>query len=64
MTLPSFHITDDCTSCGACEGIAPRHFEPGDSGAYRCYRQPTTEQELSDCREAREVCPVEAILER
>jgi ferredoxin len=63
MTLPSFRITDDCTCCGACEGMAPRHFEPTDRGVYHCHRQPTNEGELADCREAREVCPVEAILE-
>jgi ferredoxin len=63
MVFPMFRINDDCTSCGACEGAAPRHFEPAERGVYRCYRQPATEQEVSDCQEARGVCPVEAILE-
>lgn len=64
--LPKFNVDPHCISCGRCFEQAPNNFEPNeDLGAGRSYvyKQPETEDEVESCREAIDLCPVEAIEE-
>ncbi len=72
-TLPSrragnvpgrFYVNHECIVCAVCADVAPGHFRLGDDEEGNIvYRQPETESEIADCREALEGCPVEAITE-
>jgi ferredoxin len=57
-----FYVDDQCIDCDACRETAPRFFRRNDDKGYSyVYAQPTSEQDLAECQEAMEGCPVEAI---
>ena len=72
-TLPSprpgnvpgrFYVNHECIICAVCSDVAPAHFRLGDDEEGNIvYRQPETDAEIADCREALDGCPVEAITE-
>ncbi len=57
-----FYVDRECISCDACILAAPDHFVMHEDGshAYVC-KQPQTDIEFENCRNAMEGCPVEAI---
>lgn len=58
----SFYVDDQCIACDACVMEAPRFFEMNDEEGHAYVKlQPQTEDELKECLEALEACPVEAI---
>ena len=58
----SFYVDRECILCSVCEDVAPKNFRMSDDDTHDiCYKQPETEEELDDCIEAMECCPVEAI---
>lgn len=60
--LGKFYVDTDCIACDACCLAAPDHFEiHEDDGHAFVKKQPITKQELEDCQEALDTCPVEAI---
>ncbi|MCK5796009.1 MAG: ferredoxin, partial [Deltaproteobacteria bacterium] len=62
-TLRHFHITEDCINCGACAVVAEDFFDEDEAaGHYVLLQQPTSEEDIALCDEARESCPVEAII--
>ena len=57
-----YYVDDQCIDCDLCRETAPSFFQRHDEGGYSyVYKQPTTEEEVAQCMEALEGCPVEAI---
>ncbi|MFM8386917.1 MAG: ferredoxin [Planctomycetia bacterium] len=57
-----FYVDDQCIDCDACRETAPRFFRRNDDKGYSyVHAQPATEQDVAECLEALEGCPVEAI---
>ena len=58
----SFYVDRECIICSVCEDSAPNNFQMSEEEDHDiCYKQPQTEQELEECYDAMENCPVEAI---
>jgi ferredoxin len=58
----SFYVDKECILCSVCSDAAPRNFRMSDDEDHDvCYKQPESEDELAQCYEALENCPVEAI---
>jgi ferredoxin len=58
----SFFVDKECILCSVCSDAAPKNFRMSDDEDHDiCYKQPTTPEELAQCYEALENCPVEAI---
>jgi ferredoxin len=58
----SFFVDKECILCSVCSDAAPNNFRMSDDEDHDiCYKQPDSEEELSQCYEAVENCPVEAI---
>jgi len=59
-----FFVTDNCIDCDLCRENAPGIFGRDDEIGYSIViRQPATEAETEEAREALEACPTEAIVE-
>jgi len=57
-----FYVDTTCIDCDNCRSHAPGFFRRDDDiGSTYVYRQPVTEEEISDCIEAMECCPTESI---
>jgi ferredoxin len=57
-----YYVDTKCIDCDVCRDIAPENFTRYEDGGYSfVYKQPETEEEERQCREALEACPVEAI---
>jgi ferredoxin len=57
-----FYVDQQCIDCDLCRETAPSFFTRHDEGGYSyVQKQPTTEEEIAQCMEALEGCPVEAI---
>ncbi len=58
----SFYVDKECILCSVCSDAAPNNFRMSDDEDHDiCYKQPEDEEELEQCYEALENCPVEAI---
>ncbi len=58
----SFYVDMECILCSVCSDAAPNNFRMSDAEDHDiCYKQPENEEELAQCYEALENCPVEAI---
>ncbi len=58
----SFYVDRECILCSVCEEVAPNNFKMNDNDDHDiCYKQPENEEELEECYEALDSCPVEAI---
>ena len=56
-----FYVTEDCLACQACQDLAPNHFRYGDNGFSFVFKQPITAEEIKQCEEVMDYCPMEAI---
>ncbi len=57
-----FYVDTQCIDCDVCRDTAPSNFTRNDDGGYSyVYKQPDTDEEFEQCKEAMEACPVEAI---
>jgi len=57
-----FYVDDQCIDCDLCRQTAPMNFTRDDeSGHSFVFKQPQTPEEESQCQEAMQNCPVEAI---
>jgi len=57
-----FFVDRECIDCDLCRSTAPRNFARSDDGGHSFVsRQPQSEQELRDCEQAMNDCPVDAI---
>lgn len=61
-TEVSFYVDMECILCSVCSDAAPNNFRMSDDEDHDiAYKQPENEEELEQCYEAMENCPVEAI---
>jgi ferredoxin len=61
-TKVSFYVDMECILCSVCSDAAPNNFRMSDDEDHDiCYKQPENDEELEQCYEAMENCPVEAI---
>ncbi|MBP7141517.1 MAG: ferredoxin [Opitutaceae bacterium] len=57
-----FYVDQQCIDCDLCRETAPGFFTRHDDGGHSyVFKQPTTQEEIDQCIEALEGCPVEAI---
>ena len=63
MKFKQFKVTDQCIGCMACVGIAEDIFKMNDEGKAFVVKQVETKEEEQLALEAKEACPVEAIVE-
>lgn len=57
-----YFVDSNCIDCDLCRETAPSNFGRNDDGGYSfVYKQPESEDEEAQCKEAMEGCPVEAI---
>ncbi len=57
-----FYTDTNCIDCDLCRQTAPENFDRNDDEGFSYVKkQPETEEELQQCRDALEDCPVEAI---
>lgn len=57
-----FYVDDQCIACDACVMEAPRFFAMNDDEGHAYVKlQPQTPEEVQECMDALEACPVEAI---
>ena len=58
----SFYVDRECIFCNVCVQAAPSNFALSDNESHDyVYKQPQNEEELDECYDALEQCPVEAI---
>ncbi|BCX50303.1 4Fe-4S single cluster domain of ferredoxin [Haloferula helveola] len=57
-----FYVDSQCIDCDLCRETAPNNFTRSDDEGYSyVFKQPENDEEVGQCREAMEGCPVEAI---
>lgn len=57
-----FYVDDQCIACDACVCEAPKFFVMNDDDGHAYVMlQPQNEDEIKQCLDALEACPVEAI---
>ncbi len=57
-----WYVDNTCIDCDACRQVAPNNFSRNEEAGYSFVsKQPETDEELQQCQEAKEACPVEAI---
>ena len=57
-----YYVDNQCIDCDLCRETAPDNFTRNDDGGYSfVYKQPESDEEEAQCKEAMEGCPVEAI---
>ncbi|MEN9661837.1 MAG: hypothetical protein RL324_786 [Verrucomicrobiota bacterium] len=57
-----FYVDSQCIDCDLCRETAPSFFTRHEEGGYSyVFKQPSTQEEIDQCMEAIEGCPVEAI---
>ncbi|HEY8965252.1 MAG TPA: ferredoxin, partial [Candidatus Methylacidiphilales bacterium] len=58
----AFFVDNSCIDCDLCRSNAPRFFTRQDDGGYTyVYKQPETDEEIAEAREALEGCPSDSI---
>ena len=57
-----FYVDTQCIDCDLCRQTAPENFDRNPDGGYSYIKkQPLDDNEVAQCQEAKEGCPVEAI---
>ena len=57
-----WYVDSNCIDCDVCRTTAPNNFEANeDEGFSYVSKQPENDEEIEQCEEAMESCPVEAI---
>ncbi|MFH0943867.1 MAG: ferredoxin [Planctomycetota bacterium] len=58
----TWFVDKQCILCSLCVDLAPSNFKESDDGDHDVvFKQPENDEELEQCKEALEQCPVEAI---
>jgi ferredoxin len=58
----SYYVDQQCIACGLCPDEAPDNFKMSDDESHAfVYKQPDTESEKNESKNALEACPVDAI---
>ena len=57
-----YYVDEQCIDCNLCREEAPKNFTRQEELGYSyVYKQPENEEELEECYDAFDQCPVEAI---
>jgi ferredoxin len=57
-----YYVDNQCIDCDLCRQTAPNNFARDEkSGHSFVFQQPRSDQEVAECQEAMQNCPVEAI---
>ena len=57
-----YYVDTSCIDCDVCRTVAPDNFTANEDEGYSyVFKQPENDEEESQCEEALESCPVEAI---
>ena len=57
-----YYVDEQCIDCDLCRETAPDFFTRNEDGGYSyVHKQPASEEDVEQCMEALEGCPVEAI---
>lgn len=56
-----YYVDSQCIQCGNCVMVASENFWIEGDEMARVIKQPENEDEESRCKDAKEICPVEAI---
>lgn len=57
-----YYVDNQCIDCDLCRETAPSNFKRNEDGGYSYVcKQPASAEEQTQCKEAKEGCPVEAI---
>jgi ferredoxin len=57
-----WYVDVNCIDCDVCRETAPNNFtQQADNGYSYVFKQPENDDEIEQCKEAMEACPVEAI---
>ncbi len=57
-----WYVDNTCIDCDACLQVAPNNFSRNEEAGYSYVsKQPENDEELQQCQEAKESCPVESI---
>ncbi len=57
-----WYVDNTCIDCDACRQVAPNNFSRNEEAGYSYVsKQPENDEELQQCQEAKESCPVESI---
>jgi ferredoxin len=57
-----FYVDEQCIDCDLCRETAPDFFSRNEDGGYSfVHKQPESAEDIEQCMEALEGCPVEAI---
>ncbi|MEI6352165.1 MAG: ferredoxin [Verrucomicrobiota bacterium] len=58
----AYYVDDQCIDCDLCRETAPANFSRNEDGGHSYVsKQPENDEEIAQCKEALEGCPVEAI---
>ena len=58
----NWYVDVNCIDCDVCRETAPNNFTQQTQKGYSyVFKQPATPEEVAQCKEALESCPVEAI---
>ena len=58
----AWYVDKQCILCSLCHELAPENFKESEQGDHDVvFKQPSGDEELAACQEAKEQCPVEAI---
>ena len=60
MKTVKYFVTEECIGCQACVGVAGDNFDMNGNKAF-VKVQPKTDEDIKNCNEALDVCPVNAI---
>jgi ferredoxin len=61
-TEGAFFVDSQCIDCNLCRDLAASNFKQNEDAGYSfVYKQPENSEEIEQCKEALESCPVEAI---
>lgn len=58
-----YYVNDGCIGCGLCAGTCPEVFSMGDEGLAMAIDSEVPEEALASAAEAKDGCPVSAIVE-
>lgn len=57
-----YYVDTQCIDCNLCRETAPKNFRQNEEAGYSyVYKQPENEEEETQCQQAKDACPVEAI---
>jgi ferredoxin len=58
----TWFVDKSCILCSLCVDLAPNNFKESEAGDHdMVFKQPASDEEAAQCKEAMEQCPVEAI---